>query len=166
MTKNNEQIIIDGVNVRECKYFNKYQKIVRNNEVVVDIQNACIERNETVHCNRRCNCYYKNWQRKEQECKNNKTAHQIELDIYNQECLNLQEELKETLNQLDQLKKENEELKAENSTYKSSIMANLDKNISKRYRELLEENDQLKQTLEETREIAGQLYYHAIKDPV
>lgn len=43
--------------------------------------------------------------------------------------------------QLDQLKKENE-------TYKSSIVANLDKNISKRYRELLEENDQLKETIE------------------
>ena len=37
-----------------------------------------------------------------------------------------------------------EELKTENNTYKSSIVANLDKSISKRYRELLEENDKLK----------------------
>ena len=47
----------------------------------------------------------------EQECENNKTAYQMELDIYNQECFNLQEELKETLEQLDQLKAENEGLK-------------------------------------------------------
>ena len=56
--------------------------------------------------------------------------------------------------QLKRKEQECEELKAENDTYKSSIIANLDKSISKRYRELLEENDQLKQTLEEIREIA------------
>lgn len=47
-------------------------------------------------------------QRKEQECENNKIAYKIELDIYNQECFNLQEELKETFEQLDQLKKQND----------------------------------------------------------
>ena len=41
--------------------------------------------------------------------------------------------------QLKRKEQECEELKTENSTYKSSIIANLDKSISKRYRELLEE---------------------------
>lgn len=42
------------------------------------------------------------------------------------------------------LEQECEKLKEENNTYKSSIAANLDKSISKRYRELLEQLDQLK----------------------
>lgn len=44
---------------------------------------------------------------KEQECENNKTAHQIELDIYNQECLNLQEELKAKEQECEELKRDN-----------------------------------------------------------
>ena len=42
---------------------------------------------------------------KEQECKNNKIAHQMELDIYNQECLNLLEELKVKEQECEELKK-------------------------------------------------------------
>ena len=53
----------------------------------------------------------------ELKCKNNKIAHQMELDIYNQECLNLQEELKESLEQLDQLKAKNEGLKKQYNCY-------------------------------------------------
>jgi hypothetical protein len=63
-----KQIIIDGVDVSKCKYFSKYQKIVRNNEVVVDIQNACVEEIETKPCWQEHNCYFKDWLRKEQEC--------------------------------------------------------------------------------------------------
>ena len=59
---------IDGIDVSECKYFSKYQKIVRNNECIVDMQNACIEEIKTKPCSQKHNCYFKNWQRKEQEC--------------------------------------------------------------------------------------------------
>ena len=55
----------------------------------------------------------------------------MELDIYNQECLNLQEELKETLEQLDQLK---EQIKYQNNFIYSLLKATnnsewLDKSI-------------------------------------
>ena len=43
-------------------------------------------------------------ERKEQECENNKIAYQMELDIYNQECLNLQEELKTKEQKLEKIK--------------------------------------------------------------
>ena len=117
---------------------------------------------------------------KEQECENNKIAHQMELDIYNQECLNLSEELKETLEQLEAYKMEadegkeiNAELKAENEELKKEIaQARMaicnqcgekdDYNIPcKQIRDLdydlqleIEENDKLKQTLTEIKEIA------------
>lgn len=42
--------------------------------------------------------------KKEQECKNNEIAYQIELDIYNQECLELQQELKQVLSELETYK--------------------------------------------------------------
>ena len=63
-----KQLIIEACNVSECKYFNGYQRIVRNNECIVDMQNACIEEIKTKPCSQKHNCYFKNWQRKEQEC--------------------------------------------------------------------------------------------------
>ena len=72
----------------------------------------------------------------EQECENNKIAHQMELDIFNQECLNLQEELKEAL---DQLKETNEDF------------------LSIQYK-LADNNKQLRQTLAEIKEIAYDSY--------
>lgn len=47
--------------------------------------------------------------RKEKECENNKIAYQMELDIYNQECLNLQEELKAKGQECERWKKANDE---------------------------------------------------------
>ena len=41
-------------------------------------------------------------------------------------------------------------LKQENAAYKSSIIANLDRNISKRYAELLDENEKLKEEFKKT----------------
>lgn len=65
---------------------------------------------------------------KERECKNNETAHQMELDIYNQACLDLQEELKAKEQECEAYKMEaeegkeiNAELKAENDNLKSLI---------------------------------------------
>lgn len=96
-----KQIIIDDIDVSGCEAYK---------------DEHCKDKTSIMFCNTNLcsnfpNCYYKQLKAKEQECKNNKIAYQMELDIYNQECLDLQEELKETLKQLDQLKAENEELK-------------------------------------------------------
>lgn len=89
--------IIDGVDASGCVYYEDGY--------------CTISKEAYCYCSDKPNCYYKQHKRKEQECENNKIAHQMELDIYNQECFNLLEELKETLERLDQLKKENKILK-------------------------------------------------------
>lgn len=59
-----KQIIIDGVDVAGCKYFNKFRNICRN-------KNLCCD------CGKNPNCYYKQLARKTQECENWKeTANQ------------------------------------------------------------------------------------------
>lgn len=50
-----EQIIIDGVDVSGCKYFNRFRNICHN-------KNLCCD------CEKNQGCYYKQLQRKEQEC--------------------------------------------------------------------------------------------------
>ena len=80
-----KQIIIDECKVSECKYFNGYQRIVRNNECIVDMQNACIEEIKTKPCSQKYNCYFKNWQRKEQECEQLKAELQKNKDNEQQE---------------------------------------------------------------------------------
>lgn len=128
-----KQIIIDGVDVSGCKYWKGYCRIAS----LCDYAGHLCEVNPS--------CDYKQFKRKEQECENNKIAHQIELDIYNQECLNLQEELKETLEQLYQLKAENDELKRELMQY--------DKDV----KDLNYFAMKLKQTLTEIKEIAEKI---------
>ena len=86
---------------------------------------------------------------KEKECENNKIAYQMEVDIYNQECLKLLEELRETLEQLDQLKAENEELK---KCYKnnSALLDFEETNTTKLVNKVMK----LSKTLAEIKEIA------------
>ena len=50
-----EQIIIDGVDVAGCKYFNRFRSICHN-------KNLCCD------CEKNQDCYYKQFARKEQEC--------------------------------------------------------------------------------------------------
>jgi hypothetical protein len=95
-----KQITIDECNVSECKYFNGYQRIVRNNECIVDMQNACIEEIETKPCSQKHNCYFKNWQRKEQECEYWKHQAELGVDTTNR----LTKELKEKEQECDELK--------------------------------------------------------------
>ena len=102
----NKQIIIDGCDVSKCKYFSKYQKIVRNNKCIVDIQNACVEEIKTKPCSQKHNCYFKDWQRKEQECEQQKAELEL-FKISNQTTT-------------DQLKAENEKLKAELQNHKDN----------------------------------------------
>ena len=69
MTKNNEQIIIDGCNVSECAFYsfsNWNNHLCRSKEFS---ERVC------TCCNSNPNCYYKQLKRKEQECeKANKNA--------------------------------------------------------------------------------------------
>lgn len=97
-----DKFYIDECDVSECKYFSKYQKIVRNNECIVDMQNACIEEIKTKPCSQKHNCYFKNWQRKEQECEEWK--HQAELGVDTTDRLT--KELEEKERECEKLKEE------------------------------------------------------------
>ena len=130
MTKNNEQIIIDGVDVSGC--------IVFNNKWGTPLCNHLDDIRTAIHCSDSPNCLYKKYKRKEQENKDLKEdikdiANLLDLDTgeeYNfgnieleikhlkakeQECEELKAkfELFKTSNQttIDQLKAENEDLK-------------------------------------------------------
>lgn len=51
----NKQIIIDGIDVAGCEYFNRFRNICHN-------KNLCCD------CEKNPNCYYKQLARKEREC--------------------------------------------------------------------------------------------------
>lgn len=154
-----KQIMIDGINVSECRYFNGYQRIVRNNECIVDMQNACIEEIKTKPCSQKHNCYFKNWQRKEQECERlkkekaeilEKTGMIETLQGYTVKDIEYMEQ------QLDQLKEENEELKQFLSKEPLAIQAlqSAYSDYKKRSEVFFEMIGEYKQTLAEIKEIA------------
>lgn len=61
-----KEIIIDGVDVAGCKYFNRFRSICHN-------KNLCCD------CEKNQDCYYKQSKRKEQECENlNKRVSSLE----------------------------------------------------------------------------------------
>ena len=96
-----KQIIIDGVDVSGCSFFDiHYLK-----DEDVEIKNFC----RIVHCD--CdsypNCYYKQLKRKEQECKKWKNAYEVKEDAL-AESEEYCEELEEQYNKL---KAKNDELK-------------------------------------------------------
>lgn len=117
-------------------------------------------------------CRYKQLLRKEQECKNNKIAHQMELDIYNQECLNLQEELKAKEQECDGLKimlkdlsyeaqklcYQIEEQTKQLEPFKDEYFKGLDNvviaKLAKKSIRITAENSKLEQTLTDIKEIA------------
>ena len=101
-----KQIIIDGVDVSKCMFFNKNYK-----EDYVQIKNFC--ELQYISCKEFdcANCYFKKWKRKEQECEQliNKLNSNIErMNAQNEKLHNENKELKA---QLEQQKKENEEFK-------------------------------------------------------
>lgn len=106
-----KQIIIDGKTIGCPCYINRplhrYDKACLVQSQAFTEQQT--EEKPILRCDEIKNCpikeNYKQLERKEQECKNNKIAHQMELDIYNQECLNLQEELKAKEQECEELKK-------------------------------------------------------------
>ena len=60
MTKNNEQIIIDGVDVNKCRY--------KNRSIYNTVYCAWCSSLIGEKCTEHPNCYYKQLKRKEQEC--------------------------------------------------------------------------------------------------
>lgn len=127
-----KQIIIDECNVSECKYFNGYQRIVRNNECIVDMQNACIEEIKTKPCSQKHNCYFKNWQRKEQECERLKHDNGYEVGALEKTIDNLKAELEAERN----WHKTSDEISKVNSEYTAKlkrILAEIKKLVEKEF---------------------------------
>lgn len=85
-----DEIIINDVNVSNCSGL--YDK------------NQCFYEEASCWCKDNPNCYYKQLQRKKKELKNKKEAAKIEIDILNQACLDLRNELEERNQQFDELK--------------------------------------------------------------
>lgn len=93
-----DKIIIDGVNVSECKYFCKFTGICRNEDIGRVVRPQCKNIRD---------CYYKQFKHKEQDCKSLKEENFIhkelikrqeeQLDIYRIANAELEKENKELL---------------------------------------------------------------------
>ena len=159
MTDN--QIIINGVDVVGCKYFNRFRSICHN-------KNLCCD------CEKNQDCYFKQLKRKEQECKklNNKiidmnsiiedaainlgnkdfTLYDLPFEIkkLSQECENLKAEEK-YLKQCCQ--KAGEELAKHSFEYDGK-----EKNLVVQAIELNEKYEKLKKALEEIEEVIDSIF--------
>lgn len=132
-----KQIIIDGVPVQDCCYF--------------DYENDGYEDSCYIHQNE-CsaqNCYYKQLKRKEQELEELKEKY-LELKKQNGSYI---VQLNTANEQPDQLKVENEELKMKNSILEDEYKI-LEDNLDSRTRDFEDVIDGYKQTLTEIKEIA------------
>ena len=129
--------IIDEVNVSRCKYFNNGWCLLSESCDVIKYK-SCGDMTLA-------DCYYRNWQRKEQEV-------QQAMDNYVQLDLKRVKEYNELVDLYKAKEQECEELKKEiafgnNGTLSDKIRAEV-------FKELNNENDQLKQTLTEIKDIA------------
>ena len=131
MTKNNEQIIIDGVDVGKCYHISKEQ----------DEYICKMYYNENCDCDIRTDCHYKQLKRKEQECEELKEK----LEKAGSNLFLTNQALNEYKKEIIKLKEENEKLTHE--------LYGQEKIINR----LIKQVDNQKQTLEEIREIAGEL---------
>ena len=145
-----KQIMIDGVDVSKCIFFDKNYK-----EDGVQIKNFC--ELQYISCKEFdcANCYFKKWKRKEQECeKKSRAIGCLEYKIKNQ-----RKEINIRLEQLDQLKKTNEELK---KCYKnnSALLDFEETNTTKLVNKVIK----LEKTLTEIKEITEPYFTIASKD--
>lgn len=136
-----KQIKIDDVDISKCEYHSKLL------EGVCTFYGRCAN----TFCPYKANWLKEQLLSKEQECENNKILHRMDLDIYNQECLNLQEELKETLEQLEAYKMEAEEGKEINAELKAENEHLSEKEEEARH--YLKEAEKFKNCLIEIKEI-------------
>lgn len=152
-----EQIIIDGVDVSGCDRLNIFP--MRYGIEPHEICLTSLEQwgGQEKYCKDRPNCYYKQLKRKEQECERLSKGYAELTDIvspYMDDFTGYNEELggfdlilcvKELLEQLDQLKAENDELKKKCNIYTCGICGNK------------EDCNKLYKTLTEIKEIAYEL---------
>ena len=149
-----KQIIFDDVDVKDCIAYAKLQEIYLGNTLYKQMEKVCMVKN--MPC-KFFDCQFKVMARelkaKEQECENNKIAYQMELDIYNQECLNLQEELKAKEQECERLKHDNGyEVGALERTIDNLKADN--KHLNDLLNQALKDYDKTRETLTEIKEIA------------
>lgn len=130
-----KQIIIDGVDVTGCKYFNRFRNICHN-------KNLCCD------CEKNQNCHYKQLARKRQERET--LASQLDFEVQKKECLEQEcEALKSESFAMDSLiteqKEEIEELKKELDLYKTWYRAKHGdvRDTLERYRKALDEIEKI-----------------------
>ena len=149
-----KQIIIDGVDVSGCNRLNTFpMQFGEPHEICL----TSLEQwgGQEKYCKDRPNCYYKNWQRKEQECERLKKiineAKNSKLDLNS--FFAIEATVGEYQLELDQLKAENRILKEK---FEIAIKNNMDKTL------LRLENGDVKEELQEIREEFGieTLYCH------
>ena len=104
-----KQIIIDGVDVSGCNRLNTFpMQYGEPHEICL----TSLEQwgGQEKYCKDRPNCYYKNWQRKEQECERLKHDNGYEVGALERTIDNLKAENKHINDLLNQALKELEEL--------------------------------------------------------
>lgn len=181
----NKQIYIDGVDVSGCKHYKNrtciadycltdmpfseakcelnpncyYKQLKRKEQLLKSAENHIKDLDLMVHNGEeRENELEQKFKAKEQECENNKIAHQMELDIYNQECLNLLEELKAKEQECERLKEEVSLLKESNSKLQQIEDVNsLEKCYLQQLDQLKANNDALFKAIEEVNKINKKL---------
>lgn len=102
-----KQIIVDNVDVSGCEHY------TGNIGYLTDKNWTCRAKIQGTKCEDCPNCYYKNWQRKEQECEELKKRVKGEIHLGNR----YKEDFVEQFNEAEKLKAELEQEKALKETY-------------------------------------------------
>lgn len=135
-----KQIIIDGVDVSECLFYQtNFQE-----DYDVEIKHYCSNWHNSCESVNNSNCYFKQLKRKEQEC--NKLYIQLKADeeYYKEEENTLRKIIKNKEERNMELYKENNKLKAENEKLKKDRI-NMIKENAKGYRKLQQAEQKLEQ---------------------
>ena len=160
-----KQIIIDGVDVSGCDRLNAFpMQYGEPHEICL----TSLEQwgGQEKYCKDRPNCYYKKWQRKEQECERLKKWLPIVTRLENEfenfekaKAIDYKSYIEQIFIELDKLKAENDELrknlvdKHTSRCFRLVTHREFDKLIMETV-QLRQENKKLKQTLTEIKEIA------------
>ena len=168
-----KQIIIHGVDVSGCDRLNTFpMQYGEPHEICL----TSLEQwgGQEKYCKDRPNCYYKKWQRKEQECERLKKWLPIVTRLENEfenfekaKAIDYKSYIEQIFIELDKLKAENDELrknlvdKHTSRCFRLVTHREFDKLIMETV-QLRQENKKLKQTLTEIKEIAE----HCIKQDI
>ena len=164
-----KQIIIHGVDVSGCDRLNTFpMQYGEPHEICL----TSLEQwgGQEKYCKDRPNCYYKKWQRKEQECERLKKWLPIVTRLENEfenfekaKAIDYKSYIEQIFIELDKLKAENDELrknlvdKHTSRCFRLVTHREFDKLIMETV-QLRQENKKLKQTLTEIKEIAEHFY--------